>query len=225
MAEEIAPATEIEVDLYGEKVKVSKERADKIIAGRQASKNEVSELTRRLGSLEAEKSAAEQARAKAENDAAHAAAIKAGEIDKAREIAAKGANDKLSKLSSKYRDQALENQLRNLDGVVKEAIPDIVAQLRGSCNFNLDSESLEVMDAAGKPLLGDDGKPLSADAHLAKFLEKRPYYRLASQAPGSGASGAGKTTAVGATMTAAQIDSMSPLQKAVFFKDGGKQVG
>ena len=207
-----APAAEIEVDLYGEKVKVSKERADKIIAGRQASKNEVGELTRRLGALEAEKSAAEQARAKAENDAAHAAAIKAGEIDKAREIAAKGANDKLSKLSSKYRDQALENQLRNLDGVVKEAIPDIVAQLRGSCNFNLDSESLEVMDAAGKPLLGDDGKPMSADAHMAKFLENRPYFRRASQAPGSGSNGTARVATEVGSIRRSEASHLTPAQ-------------
>ena len=219
------PAAEIEVDIYGEKVKVSKERADKIIAMRQAGKAEVSELTRRLGSLEAEKSAAEQARAKAENDAAHAAAIKAGEIDKAREIAAKGANDKLSKLSSKYRDQALENQLRAMDGIVKEAIPDIVAQLKGSCNFNLDSESLEVMDAAGKPLLGDDGKPVQADAYMAKFLENRPYFRRASQAPGSGSSGSGKSPASVATMTEAMAVEVGAVKVAAFLNAGGKIVG
>ena len=223
MTDVIPPVTEIEVDLYGEKVTLPKERADKIIAGRQASKVEVGELNRRLGALEAEKTAAEQARAKAENDAAHAAAIKAGEIDKAREIAAKGANDKLAKLSSKYRDQALENHLRNIDGIVKEAIPDIVAQLKGSCNFNLDSESLEVMDAAGKPLLGYDGKPVQADAYMAKFLENRPYFRLASQAPGSGSVGAGKSTATGPTLSSDAIQAMSPIARAKFFADGGKQ--
>ena len=225
MTDVIPPVTEIEVDLYGEKVTLPKERADKIIAGRQASKVEVGELNRRLGALEAEKTAAEQARAKAENDAAHASAIKAGEIDKAREIAAKGANDKLSKLSTKYRDQALENHLRNLDGIVKEAIPDIVAQLRVSCNFNLDAESLEVMDAAGKPAMGDDGKPMQADAFVSKFLENRPYFRTASKATGSGSSGAGKSATTSATMTEATAKDMGAIQVAAFLNSGGKIVG
>lgn len=219
-------ATDMEVDLPGGvKIKLPKADAERVIAGRQKSKEETADLNRRYGALEAEKTAAETKATEAQRAKEHAEAVKNGEIDKAREIAAKGANDRLNKLSSKYRDQALENQLRNLDGVVKEAIPDIVAQLRGSCNFNLDTESLEVMDAAGKPVLGDDGKPMQADAYVAKFLENRPYFCRASQAPGSGSSGPGKTAATGATMTASQLETMSPMQKAAFFKDGGKQVG
>lgn len=214
-----APPAEIEVDLPGGvRAKLPREQAEKVIAGRQTWKNEREELTRKYGALEAEKAAAEQARAKAENDAAHLAAIKAGEIEKAKEIAARGPMERLNKLSSKYRDQAIENKLRAIEGIVPEAIPDIVSQLRQSCQFNLDSETLEVTDAAGRPLTGSDGAAIEADAYLSQFLEKRPYFRRASQAPGSGSSGATKITSEPGVIRRADASRLTPSQAQALAK-------
>lgn len=215
----------VQVDLPGGvSVKLPKADADKVIAGRQATKAEQATLNQRLGALEAEKNAEREARTKAETDAAHAAAIKSGEIDKAREIAAKSSNDKLAKLSTRYRDSALESMVRKVDGVVPDAVGDIVAQLKQSCSFNLDADTLEVTDATGKAALGEDGKAISADAHIAKFFQTRPYFRLASAAPGSGSHGTPGRPPTGQSASADQLASMAPRARAQFFADGGNQV-
>lgn len=216
----------VQVDLPGGvSVKLPKADADKVIAGRQATKAEQATLNQRLGALEAEKNAEREARTKAETDAAHAAAIKSGEIDKAREIAAKSSNDKLAKLSTRYRDSALESLVRKVDGVVPDAVGDIVAQLKQSCSFNLDADTLEVTDATGKAAIGDDGKAISADAHIAKFLQTRPYFRLASAAPGSGHNGNPPRANTGDSMPASAFQELGAVKGAAFLAKGGKIVG
>lgn len=216
----------VDVDLPGNvSVKLPRDQADKVIAGRQASKAELADLNTRYGALSAEKTAAETKATEAQRAREHAEAVKNGEVDKAREIASKAGNEKLAKLGNRARDREIEALVRSVAGVVPEAVADIVAQLKGSCNFNLDLETLEVMDAGGKPRLGDDGKPMGADAYIADFLKDRPYFRTGSAASGSGAAGSGKGAAAGATMTAADLERMAPRERAVFFQNGGKQVG
>ena len=226
MTEENNAATEMEVDLPGGvKIKLPKAEAEKVIAGRQKSKEETADLNRRYGALEAEKTAAETKAAEAQRAKEHAEAVKNGEVDKARDLAAKTGNEKLAKLGGKFRDRDLEAKVRAVAGVVPEAVADIVAQLRGSCSFNLDLENLEIMDAGGKPRLGDDGKPMQADAYIAEFLKTRPYFLAASGASGSGSAGAGKGAATGETMTAAQFQEIGAVKGAAFLGKGGKIVG
>lgn len=214
--------TELEVDLPGGvKIKLAKDVAEKVIAGRQASKAEVATLNQKLGAIEAEKRAAEEARDAEKRAKEHAEAVRTGDVEKARELAAKGANEKLTKLATKFRDQALESRIRAVDGVVPEAVGDILTQLKGSCTFNVDTDTLEILDAAGKPVTGDDGKAIGADAYIVKFLETRPHFRVASQAPGSGAGSKGGAPATGAKMTGPDFEKLSPIEGAKFLKDGG----
>lgn len=210
----------VDVDLHGVSVKLPKVDADKVIAGRQSAKDEQRKLAERLGALEAEKKAVEDAKRKAEEDKALADAAKAGEIDKIKQIG----EQRVARIAERYRDTRLEAAVAKHPAVIAEAAGDIAAQLRQSCRFDVDRDMVEVIDAAGKPRVDAEGKPLGVDALIAEYLNARPWFRKPSNTPGSGAAGKGGS-ATGAVKTAAEIEAMGAIARAQFFQSGGTQSG
>jgi hypothetical protein len=79
------------------------------------------------------------------------------------------------------------------------------------------------VDQAGKPILGADGKPKTADAVIREFLDSKPHFRRATGSPGSGSQGGDGSGKASATATAAQVEAMDPMERAKFFAAGGKQ--
>ncbi len=210
-------ADTMEVDLpeVG-KVVLPKAEAEKVIKARDALKENGRKIGERLGALEAEKKAADDKVKKAEEDRALAEAAKAGELDKVREISER----KLRAVADKYGNKQLESLIGANKDVIPAAVADIAKQLASGCRFDLDSESFVIIDAAGKPRVGQDGKPLSVDALIGEFLDARPYLKLPSGSPGSGAAGSGQRPA-GRVITRAELDAMSGKEQAAFFADGG----
>jgi len=203
-----APATEREVELGPLKLKLPADQAEKAIAWRDEQKKSSRELAERLGTLEAQAKAAEDAKRKADEEAERAKLTSKGQFDEALRLEQEKHRKALGTLATKYRDRALESLVRGIPEVLPEAVEDVVARLSHSCVYNLDADTITPMDAAGKPRLGSDGKPLTAEAVVREFLDSKPHFRRASGSPGSGASGGGKGSPGGpVTMTSAEYDA------------------
>ncbi len=214
MTEEIKQPETMEVDLDGEKIVLPKDQALKVIAKRTADKKTRNEQTEELGRLKAEKDAESAKALKSEEDRLALEAAKKGEIDKVRELLTSQNKKQVDALAAKYRDTHLEAMVARSPALLKLAddagqatlIKDIAAQLRTSCQFDLERDTLVVIGADGRPALASDGKPKTADAYLAEFLEARPYLRLPTTSSGSGAAGSGKGQAVVGTIKQSQYD-------------------
>lgn len=178
-------ADEVEVDLPSGKVKLPKAAAELVIKGRDSFKEENRKMAERLGAIEAERKNAEDAKRKAEEDKAMSEAAKAGEIEKVKQIA----GQHVTRLAERYRDRALESSIAKLPGILPQAVADIAAQLRACCKFDVETDTLAVIDAAGRPVTGADGKPLQVDTWINSYLEARPWFREANKTPGSGGTG------------------------------------
>lgn len=183
----------MEVELLsGVKVTLPKADAEKEIAKRQEVKEARRQRDEEFGKLKAEKeagiAAADEKRQRAEADAA----VKAGEYDKARELLTKSSNEKIDRLSARYRERHLESAIAQTPGIVPGAAKLIAGQLASGCRFNIEADTLDIIGADGKPRMGADGKPLSADALIVEFLDANPYLRAAAGSPGSGAGGSGQ---------------------------------
>lgn len=213
----------IEVDLYGQKVALPKDQGEALIKARDADKARRRELDEKTGKLEAEKSAAEQARAKAEEEKSALAAMKAGEVEKAKEILTAQARERETRLSQKYLTKHLTAALAQRQDLVATAVDDIVDRLTRSTKYDLDSDSIVVLDEVGQPLKDESGKPVQVDSWLGKWLEKRPHYLRDKTPAGSGA--AGGKPANGKSITKAQFEQMQPREAAVFFQQGGAIAG
>jgi len=216
------PPEMMEVELLsGAKVQMTKEQAQKEIEARQKYKTDLRAKDEELGKYRTESQARIDAAEKARQDAEAQAAIKAGELDKAREIYEKQHVEKLNKIEKNYRTSRLEQLVSANATVIPEAAKDIAASLLHSCKFNLESEQLEVIGADGKSRTDQNGKPLSVDALIAEHIEARPYLRKATTPSGSGAAGgAGNKTA--RTITRSEFEAMPQKERAAFFADGGK---
>ncbi|MFA7301939.1 MAG: hypothetical protein WC069_06535 [Candidatus Shapirobacteria bacterium] len=212
-----------EIDIHGIKVSVPLADAEKIISGRDNDKAKIREYQEKFGKLEADAAASLAKANKAEEDRLAIEHAKKGEVEQVRELMTREAKVREAKLSAKARDKHLAALVAGNDGVIKSAVPDIVEALRGRTQYNFDTESVTVLTEAGQPMLGDDGKPMEVDAFLGKWLEKRPHYTLDKSPKGSGGSGAKNQT--GTVISETQFESMTPTQRAVFFKDGGKVTG
>lgn len=215
------PIETMEVELLsGVKVMLPKEHALKEIEHRQRYKSDLRTQSEELGKIRAEKEAAsasaEQAARKAEADIA----IKAGEYEKAKEIMERSANERVGKLEKGYRHARLQALISGNSALIPEASKDIASALATSCRYDIESESLVVVDAAGKLRIGADGKPLSVDALVAEFTDSRPYLRKAATPPGSGADG--KPAAKESSISKAQWSAMTGAQKSAFSIAGGK---
>ncbi len=219
MTTELKPETK-EVDLHGVKVALPVDVADKMIAARDADKAKGRELLEKLGKLDADAAAAIAKANKSEEDRVAAEHMKKGEIDQARNTLTKEFRDREAKLSAKARDKHIAAIVASNDNVVKSAVDDIVDSLKSRTRYDLDSESVIVLDEAGQPLKDANGKPIEADAFFGSWLEKRPHYLLNKLPKGAG--GEGSKTNLGKVITAAQYGDMKPSEQAVFFRDGGK---
>jgi hypothetical protein len=199
----------MEVELLsGVKVTLPKEQALKEIEQRQRIKGEVRTAHEELGKIRAEKDAAAQAAAEAATKLEAEKAMKAGELEKAKQILEASTNEKLGKIERNYRKSRLESLIGSNANVIPEAAKDIADALVSSCRFDLESESLAVVGADGKPRVGQDGKPLSVDALIAEFIDQRPYLRKSTTPAGSGAAGgAGNKAVKTPTITTAEYEA------------------
>ncbi len=209
-----------EVDLHGVKVTLPVADADKLIAARDADKVKGRELLEKLGKLDADAAAAIAKANKAEEDKIAAEHMKKGEIDQARNTLTKEFRDREAKLSAKARDKHIAAIVSANDNVVKTAIDDIVDSLKSRTRYDLDTESVIVLDEAGQPLKDATGKPIEADAFFGTWLEKRPHYLLNKLPKGAG--GEGSKTNVGKIITADAFEKLNPSEMTIFMRDGGK---
>ncbi len=204
MTESTNPPELVDVDLHGVTVKLPKEQAEKVIAGRQAQKEELRKANEKAGAMDAERQAAAAKAEEATRNADMEKAAKAGEIEKVKELA----GQHVAKLADRYRDRAIESAIGKLGTVVPEAVADLIPQLRGSCKFNVETDTLEIVDGGGRPLTGQDGKPMTVDTFISSHVEARPYLRKASGTQGSGAAGGkGANGAKIPTMTVAEYNA------------------
>ena len=220
------PPAEMEVDLPGgDKVKLPAEVAKRVIQARDALKGEARAAQERAGALEAEKTAAAARAARADEQLQMEAAAKKGEIDRVREIAERSHNERIGRVSTRMVDAALAGELAKVDGLVKDptALADLRNLLKSSCRYDLDSDALTVVDAAGKPQLGSDGRPLGVDALIRAAVDARPYLKAAAAVPGSGAAGAAKVPGQ-AVMRFADYEGMSAREQGLFLAKGGKLI-
>lgn len=210
---------DIEVDLYGEKVSLPEETAKKLIAKRDEDKQSRRDYDKRIGAIEAEKKAAEEARAKAEADKLAMEAMNDGQVEKAKEILTKAHREREERLAGKYRDKSLAALLGSHPKLIKSAIADVTDQLAVKTKYDPDQDTLVVLDAAGQPLKDDSGKPIPVDTWVNGWLDKRPHYLSDTTPTGSGAKG-GK--AAGAKeISVSAFEAMSPTDRAKHFADGG----
>ncbi len=172
---------------------------------------------------------------KAAEDAARAAAEETAR--KKGDIAAleKSWGDKFS-----AREIELTTETTRLNASLNKVLVDSVATniaaelaIQGSANVLLPHirNRLTVDWVDGQPVtkvLGLDGKPsaLTPDELKAEFAANKAFAPLiaATKASGGGASGAGGGGAADKTMTRAQWDSKSPVERMEFAKKGGKVV-
>lgn len=209
----------IEVDLPAGKVRVDKATAEILIKSRDSLKDDARKVGERLGAMEAERKADADAAADAQRNAEIEKAAKAGEIDKLKAMM----SEREGKLAAKMRDRSLESLIAKSGKTLPEAAGDVAQQLVGSCRFDLDSETLLAVGADGKPLSGSDGKPASVESLIDTFLATRPWFKPATQTPGSGGAGSGKAP-TGKEMRASDLAAMAPRDRSKFFADGGKQI-
>lgn len=199
----------IEVDIDGLKLTLPKDQGEALIAKRQASKDELRKANERAGSFEAEKRTAEDKAAAAHREKEAAEALKAGDIKKLEEIHTSKLTAERAKLGAKLRDKGLAAIVAKAPKVVPTAVDDITEQLRGRTQYDFESDSLIVLDAAGQPQKDDSGKPMTLDSFIGSWLEKRPHYLLDSTPSGSGAQGGGKPPKGGSTITSSEYDAAS----------------
>ena len=212
----------VEVELMsGVKVSLPKEQAQKEIEHRQRHKTEHRSALEELGKVKAEKDAEAQRATDASRALEAEKAMKAGELDKAKQILTQASEEKLGKIERNYRRARLEAMVAANANVIPEAVKDIADALCHSCRFDLDSESLSAVGADGKPRVGQDGTPVSADALLSEFLNQRPYLRKSTTPPGSGAAGGAGNKAAGKSMLRSEWDRMPSKEKSAHFEAGG----
>jgi septal ring-binding cell division protein DamX len=135
------------------------------------------ELARTVGSIRAEKEAAEK-KARDEQEAAAALKLaKDGEMGKLKELMTKEANERLTRVGSSIVSSeiraAVASQCQGLDEV---DLADIVTLVAPRARFNTERGASEYLDDAGQPLQVD-GKPATADALVRDFISKRARLR------------------------------------------------
>ncbi len=209
----------IEVDVHGIKIPLPKDQAEKLILARDADKASRRELADNLGKLTADKTAAEQARAKAEEDKQILEHAGKKEVEQIRALASKESADRMAKISAKLRDKHLAASLAAHHGIVSAAIPDIHDQLKNRLQYDAESDAVVVLDGAGQPQKDEAGKPVQVDTWIGDWLAKRPHYLLDKTAQGNG--GTAVKTTTGKTVPAATFEAMTTREKALFCEAGG----
>lgn len=215
----------MEVELGSFRIPLPEDQAKSLINWRDEQKAKQRENAEKLGQFEQAAKAAAEAEKKARDEAEMSSLKAKGEVDEIVRRIREQEGSRVSALAAKYRDRALESLIARADGVLPEALADISRALSSSCNYDIESDSLIVLDAAGKPRVGADGKPIAAEVVIREFLDARPYFRKSVGSPGSGAQGGGKNLpAPAAKITQADLEKLTPIQAANFFKDGGSVI-
>jgi hypothetical protein len=216
------PVETMEVELLsGVKVALPKEQALKEIEHRQKFKSELRTAHEEMGKVRAEKEAAAAAAAESATRLEAEKAMKAGELEKAKQILEQSSNEKIGKIERSFRASRMEQLLGSNANIIPEAIKDIASALTASCRFDLESETLVVVGADGKPRVGSDGKPLSVDALIAEFVDQRPYLRKSTTPAGSGAAGGAGNKAGAKSMLRSEWEKLDAKSKAAHFDAGG----
>jgi hypothetical protein len=173
------PSTDpVELEISGGiKVKMTPAEAEAYKAATKKHKDHADNLARQVGSIQAEKDAAE---AKARQEADSAAALKLakeGEMGKLKELLTRESNERLSQLGGSIVageiKAAIATQLPGLDAT---ALTDTVTLITQRARFNTEQARGEYLDEAGQ-LLVVEGKPAGADALVRDFLSKRPHLK------------------------------------------------
>ncbi len=197
----------IEVDIDGLKLTLPKDQGEALIAKRQATKDESRKLGERLGALEAEKRTAEEAAAAAKRERDAAEALKAGDIKKLEQLHTEKLTAERTRTATRLRDKGLAAVVAKTPKLAPTAIEDVVEQLKARTQYDFESDSVIVLDAAGQPQKDDSGKPMTLDSFMGSWLEKRPHYLLDSTPSGSGATSTGTPPKGGATITSREYDA------------------
>lgn len=225
MAENPTPEL-VEVEIQGGvKAQVPADAAAKYREARAKDKAEREQLAQRVGAIEAEKRAAEEAKRKAEEDRQLTEAAKAGEIEKVRAMLQQQREREVRERDEELRDTKLFAELARNPDILSDAAEDIAQQLRLSCLYDPSTRKVVAVDAAGKPRVGQDGKPLGVDALVSEFLSNRPWFRKPAGVQGSGAGGSGQPGTTPKTMSKAQWEALNKQDAAAsakFFAEGGK---
>ncbi len=204
MSESTNPPELVDVDLHGVTVKLPKEQAEKVIAGRQAQKEELRKAIEKSGGLEVERQAAAARAEEAQRTAEIERASKAGEIETVKKLL----KEENEKLKAESLEDKLEMLLSRKDTVAEGASRYLLPQLRASCKYDGTNKTLQVMDEGGRLRAGPDGKPMTADAFIDSLIEAQPILRKASGTQGSGAAGGkGANGAKIPTMTVAEYNA------------------
>lgn len=204
---------DVEIILQGGvKVKVPEDQAALYTEARQKDKQEREQLGLAVTAAKAEKEAEAAKLLKAEQDKQAIELAKKGEVDQVRELLTKENKATVDKLAAKYRDTHLEAMISRSVKIEDEKlrrviIGDALAQLRSSCQFDLEKDTLVVIGADGRPALAKDGKPQTADAYLTEYLDERPHMRSGIMASGSGAAGSGKGSPSIQSITVAEYNA------------------
>lgn len=228
-----APTTR-EVDIDGVTVSVPADVAEKLIAKRQAFKEEHRKLSERIGAIDAERKAAEE---RANREAQEKEAIKLakdGEIGKVREMLTK---DLVAQHEARTKDlsAALETARKHnlslqIGATVRaknqhldaESVQDIVTLISLRARPSDEDPSRVVfLDDGGKPVVDKAGAPVGPEAYVEQFLSKRKAYQPATVPNKSGSTPA-RNVRSGQTISKAEFDAMQPKAKGAFIADGGK---
>lgn len=218
---------DMEVDLFGAKITLPEDKARAVIAGRDADKEERRKIAEQLGALTAASKEAADKERKALADSELAKLTNKGEFDKALEIERRAAADKVARIAEKFRDQAIRSAVASnaklasiADPAARAQLADLFsAQLKASCRFDVEKDSLEVVGDGGAVVLNSEGKPKRADAWIGEILDASPLLKP-QPSPGSGAGGDGKKVET-PTMARAEWDKLEPIARGAFLAQPG----
>jgi hypothetical protein len=205
----------IEVELQGGiKIPLPTAQAEAYRAARAKDKSEREDLAKRLGAIEADRKAAEDAKRAAEEKASLEKLSSKEEFQKALANREAEFGTKLGKIATRYRDAALKAAITAHpkvaalpDAEARAAFADLLSlQLSASCKYNIEGNVLEVVGDGGAALLDSEGKVKQADAWIAERLDASPLLRPVAS-PGSGGDGktAGGATPAKVRVTNAQV--------------------
>ena len=133
-----------------------------------------------------------------------------------------GANERIQKMMQRTATSDLKAELAKA-GFIAEAIDDIASTAMGRLQFNEDGTP-KVLTQDGKPMIGSGADHGATLADLAKELAETKAYavRDAGKSGGGKPSGSSGGTPKSETVTRAQWDSMSHVDRSTFSKSGGK---
>ena len=131
--------------------------------------------------------------------------------------------DRESRLTALMRRQAnaeLRAELAKA-GVIPEGLDILAKFAEGRIAFN-DDGSPKVMTADGKPMIGSGADHGATLADLAKELAKTIPHLVKDEGKGGGGKPPGQGGTPPKTVTRADFDAMSQVDRAAFAKSGGK---